>query len=162
MISLCYQRLLAFAFVLLVSTAAASAQQQLNWFWWKMEPSLALTADQSAQIDAIFKEGIAQLQLQKTELDRQESKLSGMIASMTEEAQVVRQIDRVEGVRSSLNKTRTLMLLHMRQILTPEQRTRLNALRDRREEERRQRERDRQRLSEESDKRSDGQRKRSN
>jgi Spy/CpxP family protein refolding chaperone len=156
MISPRYQRLLAFALGMLVSTAASA--QQLNWFWWKMEPSLALTAEQSSQIDAIFKEGIAQLQLQKTELDRQESKLSGMIASMTEEAQVVRQIDRVEGVRSSLNKIRTLMLLHMRQILTPEQRTRLNALRDRRDQERRQRERDRQRVSEDGGKRLDGQR----
>lgn len=159
MISPRYQRLLVFALGMLVSTAASA--QQLNWFWWKMEPSLALTAEQSAQIDTIFKDGIAQLQQQKIELDRQESKLSGLIASMTEEAQVVQQIDRVEGVRSRLNKTRTLMLLHMRQILTPEQRTRLNALRDRREVERRQRERDRQRLSEDGDRRLDGQRRRS-
>ena len=48
-----------------------------------------------------------------------------------------RQIDRVEAVRANLNKMRTLMLLHMRQVLTPDQRTRFNALHDRWEQENR-------------------------
>jgi Spy/CpxP family protein refolding chaperone len=132
------RRLLA-AMVLLLASSAASAQQ-LNWLWWKQEPSLKLTADQSSQIDAIFQEGIARLRDQKIELDRQEGNLSGLIASMVEEAKVIRQIDRVESIRAEMNKTRTLLLLHMRQVLTPEQRVKLNALRDRREQERLQRE----------------------
>jgi hypothetical protein len=44
---------------------------------------------------------------------------------------VARQIDRVELVRSSLNKTRTLMLLHMRQVLSADQRVKLTAMHDR-------------------------------
>ncbi len=147
MISSLCRRLLAVAFLL--SFSAAASAQQLNWFWWKMEPTLALSADQSTQIDAIFQEGIAQLQKQKDELDRLEGKLSRLIETMATEAEVTQQIDRVEATRSTLNKTRTLMLLHMRQVLKPEQRLRLNAMRDRREQERKAQE---QRLQQERDK----------
>ena len=127
--------------VFLLSWSAAASAQPLQWFWWKMEPTLTLTADQSAQIDGIFQAGIAQLRKQKNELDRLESELSRLIGTMATEPEVTRHIDRVEAVRSTLNKTRTLMLLHMRQVLTPEQRLKLNALRDRREQERRAQER---------------------
>ena len=129
------RRLAALVFVLAFA-AAASAQQQLNWFWWKSEPTLALSPEQSTQIDGIFQEGIAQLQKQKDELDRLETKLSRLIETMATEAEVTHQIDRVEATRSTLNKTRTLMLLHMRLVLKPEQRLKLNALRDRRDQER--------------------------
>ena len=130
MTSSLYRRLLAVVFVL--SFAAVASAQPLQWFWWKSEPSLALTPDQSTQIDAIFQDGIARLMQQKDELDRLEGRLSRLIETMADEAQVSQQIDRVEAVRSTLNKTRTLMLLHMRQVLKPEQRLKLNALRDRR------------------------------
>ena len=70
--SIC-RRLLTVVFLLSFS-AAASAQQQLNWFWWKSEPTLALSPEQSTQIEGIFQEGIAQLQRQKDELDRLEAK----------------------------------------------------------------------------------------
>ena len=97
--------------VLFLSLGAAASAQPLQWFWWKMEPTLALSADQSSQIDGIFQEGIAQLQKQKDELDRLEAKLSRLIETSASETEVTRQIDRVEAARSTLNKTRTLMLL---------------------------------------------------
>jgi len=37
-------------------------------------------------------------------------------------------VDKVEGIRGTLNKGRTLMPLRMRQVLTPEQRVTLNKL----------------------------------
>jgi Spy/CpxP family protein refolding chaperone len=128
------RRLMAVVFVLLCSGAASA--QPLQWFWWKMEPTLTLTTEQSTQIDGVFQEGIAQLHKQKDELDRLEGKLSHLIETLATEPDVARQIDRVEAARSTLNKTRTLMLLHMRQVLTPEQRLKLTALRDRRDQER--------------------------
>jgi Spy/CpxP family protein refolding chaperone len=157
MISCFYRRLLAFVCVL--SFSAVAAAQPLNWFWWKSEPSLALTSEQSTQIDAIFQEGIGRLMQQKDELDRLEGKLSRLIETMATEDEVTRQIDRVEAVRSTLNKTRTLMLLHMRQVLKPEQRLKLNALRDRRVQEQRQRDNDKAGASSGVGKRSDGSRK---
>jgi Spy/CpxP family protein refolding chaperone len=162
------RRLVAVVFVLSFS-AAASAQQQLNWFWWKSEPTLAVSPEQSTQIDGIFQDGITQLQKQKDELDRLETKLSRLIETSASEAEVTHQIDRVEAARSTLNKTRTLMLLHMRLVLKPEQRMKLNALRDRREQERRaidqrlQQERERLRNSPDASRSSsDGARKRPN
>ena len=130
MIPFLCRRLLAVVFVLAFSAAASA--QPLQWFWWKSEPSLALSPDQSAQIDAIFQEGIGRLMHQKEELDRLEAKLSRLIETSASETEVTQQIDRVEATRSTLNKTRTLMLLHMRLVLKPEQRVKLNALRDRR------------------------------
>ena len=135
MISSLCRRLLAVVFLL--SCSAAASAQQLNWFWWKMEPTLMLSTEQSTQIDAIFQDGIAQLQKEKDELDRLEGKLSRLIETSASEVEVTRQIDRVEAARSTLNKTRTLMLFHMRLVLKPEQRLKLNAMRDRRDQERR-------------------------
>jgi Spy/CpxP family protein refolding chaperone len=81
---------------------------------------------------------------------------------MADEGQVSQQIDQVEAVRSALNKTRTLMLLRMRHVLTPEQRVQLNALRDRREREQREREKQRQSQSSDGNKRPDDSRNRPN
>jgi Spy/CpxP family protein refolding chaperone len=136
------RRLLAVALVLLVTNVASAQPFQ----WWRMDSvrlELELSAEQSAQIEGIFRKAIADLRTQKDELDGEETKLSSMIASMADEAQVVRQIDRVESVRGAANKTRTLMLLHMRQVLTPDQRTTLNEIHARWEEEQQARDRER-------------------
>ena len=53
-----------------------------------------------------------------------------MVEFNADETQVVRQVDRVEATRASLNKTRTLMLLHMHQVLTPDQLVRFKAAHD--------------------------------
>ena len=62
------------------------------------------------------------------ELDQQEAELSRLIAANADEGVVVRQVDKVEGIRANLNKMRTLMLLRMRQVLSPDQRVQLNKL----------------------------------
>jgi Spy/CpxP family protein refolding chaperone len=125
----------------------ASAAQPLQW--WKMEPArseLKLTTEQSTEIEGIFQDAITLLRQQKDELDRLEGKLSRLIETSADEAQVTRQIDRVEMVRAALNKTRTLMLLHMRQVLSADQRVKLNAMHDRWEQQQgRQKDNDKQR-----------------
>ncbi len=81
------------------------------------------------------------LRRQKDELDKVEAQLSHLIETNADEAMVTKQIDHVEMARAALNKTRTLMLLHMRQVLTPDQRTKLSAMRDRPDRDQRNRER---------------------
>ena len=49
---------------------------------------------------------------------------------LDDEAIVVKQVDKVEGVRGHLNKMRTLQLLRIRQVLSPEQRVKLNKIHD--------------------------------
>ena len=124
-------RRLAFAALALSLSASAYAQPMQ---WWKSESAqqqIGLATDQAAKIDTIFQASMVDLRREKDELDKVEDKLSHLIETNADEAMVTWQIDHVEMARAALNKTRTLMLLHMRQVLTPEQRTKLNAMRDR-------------------------------
>ena len=79
-------------------------------------------------IETVFQAAISQLRQKKEELDKQEEVLSQQIAAGADETLVTRQVDSVEAIRSRMNKMRTLMLLHQRQVLSPEQRVKLNKL----------------------------------
>ena len=117
----------------LLALAAPLHAQSFGFSWWKdaqFQRDLGLTPDQTAKIDAIFQSTISVLRQKKADLDRQEDELSRMIAAGADEALVTRQVDKVESTRASMNKMRTLMLLHERQVLTPDQRVRLNKLHD--------------------------------
>ena len=112
---------------------AAQGQQQQPW-WRSQEiaTALGLSADQSTRIDKIFKTTRPDLRQEFEELDRLEAKLTQLIEGGTsDEAALARQIDRVETARAGANKTRSLMLWRMRQVLTPEQRERLKVLQER-------------------------------
>src|SRR4249920_3231339 len=115
----------------LLALAAPLHAQSFGFSWWKdaqFQRDLGLTADQTAKIDTIFQSTISLLRQKKADLDRQEDELSRMIAAGADESLVTRQVDKVESTRASMNKMRTLMLLHERQVLTPDQRVRLNKL----------------------------------
>ena len=110
---------------LILAGASAAMAQRVGLPWWKDEKvvrELGLSSEQSARIDTIFRATIGQLRQSKEELDRQEAELSRLIMVNADEVVVGRQIDKVESVRASLNKARTMMLLHMVRKLTPEQR----------------------------------------
>ena len=122
-------RIPAVAALLLLALVAPVHGQSFGFPWWRdaqFQRDLALTADQSGKIDAVFQKTIPSLREKRTELDAQEEELSRMIAANADEATVIRQVDKVEALRSHMNKMRTLMLLRMRQILSPEQRLKLN------------------------------------
>jgi len=121
----------ALAALLLVALAAPVDAQ--SFAWWKNEEfkkEVGLTTDQCAKIDAIFQATLPKLKQGHEELDRLEAELSKLIDVNADEPQVVKQIDRVEHTRASLHKMRTLMLLHMKQIVTPDQLARFNAAYD--------------------------------
>ena len=122
-------RLLPVLFML--ALAAPLHGQSFGFAWWKdpqFQHELGLSADQSARIDAIFEAAISQLRPKKEELDKQEELLSQQIVAGADEALVNKQVDRVEAIRSNMNKMRTLMLLKERQVLTPDQRLKLSKL----------------------------------
>ena len=117
--------------MLMLALADPLHAQSFGFPWWRdaqFQKDLTLTVEQSSRIDAVFQATIPNLRQQRQELDEQEAKLSGLIAANVDEAQVIRQVDKVEAIRASANKMRTLMLLRMRQVLTPEQRAKLNKL----------------------------------
>jgi Spy/CpxP family protein refolding chaperone len=120
----------ALALAALALTTPVQAQS-FGFPWWRdpqFQRELTLSADQSAKIEAIFQDAFAKLRQKKDELDQREDELSRMIATNADEGLVVRQVDKVEAIRAHMNKMRTLMLLHERQVLTPEQRVKLNKL----------------------------------
>jgi Spy/CpxP family protein refolding chaperone len=123
------RRLLPVVFVL--ALAAPVRGQGFGFAWWKdaqFQRDLALSAEQSARIDAIFQATISQLRSKKEELDKQEEVLSQQIVAGADEMLVTRQVDKVEAIRAHMNKMRTLMLLHERQVLSPDQRVKLSKL----------------------------------
>jgi Spy/CpxP family protein refolding chaperone len=114
-----------------LAPAAPVHAQSFGFAWWRdaqFQRDLALGADQTARIEAVFQAAISQLRQKKQDLDQQEEELSRMISSNADESLVTRQVDKVETTRAGMNKLRTLMLLHERQVLTPDQRAKLNRL----------------------------------
>ncbi|HEX3702758.1 MAG TPA: hypothetical protein VHU82_05470 [Vicinamibacterales bacterium] len=117
----------------LVVVALAGSVNAQSFAWWKSEQfqkDVGLTSDQCSRIDTVFQSTLVKLRQGKEELDAQEATLSRMIEANADEAQVSKQIDRVEAIRASLNKTRLLMLLHERQVLTPDQLVKFRAAHD--------------------------------
>jgi Spy/CpxP family protein refolding chaperone len=122
-------RLLPGLFVL--ALAAPVHGQSFGFAWWRdaqFQRDLSLSTDQIARIDSVFQAAVTQLRPKAEELTKQEELLSQQIAAGADEALVVKQVDRVEAIRSHLNKMRTLMLLQERQVLSPDQRVKLNKL----------------------------------
>lgn len=110
-----------------------SPQPSQRFAWWRSEQyqkNLGLTYEQVNRIEALFQAALPDLRKGRDELDRQEAELSRLIEINADEALVSRQVDKVEAIRSHLNKTRTLLLLHHRQVLTADQRVRLKAALD--------------------------------
>jgi Spy/CpxP family protein refolding chaperone len=99
----------------------ASAQ---GFKWWQSDTftrELGLTTDQSSKIEAVFQATVPVLRRQKDALDKAEADFNQMIEA-SDDAQVMAQVGVVEAARSELNKSRTMMLLRMRRVLTPDQR----------------------------------------
>ena len=99
----------------------ASAQ---GFKWWQSDTfirGLGLTQEQSTKIEGIFQHTVPVLRKQKDALDKAEADFNQMVEA-SDDAQVMAQVGVVEAARSELNKSRTMMLLRMRRVLTPDQR----------------------------------------
>ncbi|NUR53703.1 MAG: periplasmic heavy metal sensor [Acidobacteria bacterium] len=108
--------------------------------WWADEPErteLGITDQQSAAIEQIWQNAFPRLKELRERLDQLEDTLSQMIRDAADEATIMAHVDKVESTRTEANKSRVLMLYRMNRVLTPEQRVKLKALRDRRESSRR-------------------------
>lgn len=123
---------------LLFSALPALAQRPTDsprpFRWWKSDAftkELGLTADQSTRIDKIWETTRVELRQEYDELSKWEAKFSKLLQGDADEATLTRMIDRVETSRASANKTRSLMLVQMLKVLTPDQRARFGTLRDR-------------------------------
>ena len=111
-----------------------NSQSAPRFAWWRDEPyqrHLGLTSDQVSRLEAIWQASLPELRKGRDDLDRQEAELSRLIETNADETVVTRQVDKVEAIRGHLNKARTMVIWRHRQLLTPEQRVKLKAMRDR-------------------------------
>ncbi|MEQ1896528.1 MAG: periplasmic heavy metal sensor [Vicinamibacterales bacterium] len=121
----------------LFASGMASAQ---GFKWWtdeSVQKRLVLSPEQSRRLEEVFQQALPSLRSGRLRLEAAEQELSALIEGSIDEAPVVRQLERVEAIRTDVNKTRTLMLLHMRRVLSADQRLRLDELHHERERDRR-------------------------
>ena len=109
--------------------------------WWKAPETraeLGISDKQSKDIDEIFQETLPSLRGAKDELDKLDEAWTKLIKEGTADVSVVaKQVAQAEQARANLTTKRTVMLYRMHRLLTPEQRTKLDAMFERREAERR-------------------------
>jgi hypothetical protein len=123
-----YLRRLAAAFAILLLLAGPSAAQGFKWWMsdqYKRE--LGLTSDQSRRLEEIFQAALPTLREQKKTLDDAEKQFQ---QAMQREnySSVMEKVDHLEAARAALNRTRILMLVNMRKLLTTDQWIKLDAL----------------------------------
>jgi Spy/CpxP family protein refolding chaperone len=120
---------------------APDGRDQRRVPWWKAEDTraeLGISDKQSKDIDDIFQATLPSLRAAKDELDKLDEALAKLIKEGTADISVVaRQVGQAEQARAALTTKRTVMLYQMHRLLTPEQRTKLDAMFARREAERR-------------------------
>ena len=126
--------------VKLLSGMAALALAALVWTslpvtaqgfkWWqsdKYKKELGLTADQTRRVEEIFQKALPTLKVQKSALDEAEAKFERLV-ERGDDKEVMEQVNLVEAARADLNKTRAMMLLGMRKVLTREQWAKFNTM----------------------------------
>ena len=109
--------------------------------WWKAagtRAELGISDKQSKDIDDVFQATLPGLRAAKDELDKMDEAVAKLVKDSTADVSVVaRQVAQAEQARGNLTTQRTVMLFRMNRLLTPEQRTKLDAMFARREAERR-------------------------
>ena len=130
-----FRRLLPF-FMVLALTGPVRAQSTPPLAWWrepKFQRDLGLTTTSRIGSTGSSRPRSRTCVKRRPSSDAQEAELSRLIEANVDEAIIGRQSDHVEVIRADLNKSRTLMLVHMRQILSPEQRDKFKVLREERD-----------------------------
>jgi Spy/CpxP family protein refolding chaperone len=108
--------------------------------WWtteKYRQELRLTAEQSAEIERIVQGSMSRLKGDKEDLDQAQSDFRQLMERPNaSERELLKAAERLEMARFSMSKERTIMLVRIHSVLTPEQRRGLDAIAQRHEAER--------------------------
>jgi Spy/CpxP family protein refolding chaperone len=129
---LSFQRILILAVTVGISLVAAPCDAGRTKWWLSedIEAQLALTSGQVKEIEQIFEEvNPTCLHLQRA-LDDLESALARAM-NEDQDARAASLVSRVESARAAHSIARTMMLLRIYRVLTPEQRILLRGVRDR-------------------------------
>lgn len=116
--------------------AARPAQARRGFAWWKdaeVMREVGISAELSKQLDTLFHKRLPEAMAQEREFRKQETELNRLIKERTVGADVIAvQVDRVEAQRTTLNKTRTVMIYQMYQLLSADQYAKLVAYNEKR------------------------------
>jgi Spy/CpxP family protein refolding chaperone len=109
--------------------AASPAEAQVVKWWQEAEVrrDLALSPQQSEDVDQIFERALPTLRRNRQALDDAQATLGHLLAYGTE-AEVAAQVDVLVEAIATCNKARVLTLFDMYRVLTPVQRRKLAAL----------------------------------
>ena len=122
------------ALALLLASAAATAQPALEGKWWKrprIVQALGLTAAQSGELEKIFAAHKPKLIDLKADLEKKQFEYEqAMSAETIDRKRVEASVAAREQARARLQTELSLMELDMRQVLTPEQREKVQQLRE--------------------------------
>ena len=114
--------------------ASKPSTQDRRFKWWQdagVKAELGLSTRQSEKVDRIWESTVPSIRAAHDEMEGLQSELSRLIRENTADEKVVAlQIDRVEALRSQINKARSLMLYRMHRVLTKTQHETLTALMD--------------------------------
>jgi Spy/CpxP family protein refolding chaperone len=112
---------------------AALAQAQVEGKWWKrprIVQALGLTPQQTEELEKIFARSRPKIIDLKADLEKKQFAFQeAMTANKVDRKEVEALIEAREQARAQLQKELSLMELDMRQVLTPEQREKAEALR---------------------------------
>jgi hypothetical protein len=120
-------RRIAAAFAILLFLAVPSGAQGKWWMSDQYKRELALTADQSRRLEEIFQAALPTLRAEKKALDDAEKQFQ-QVMERGNYTSVMEKVDHLEAARGSLNRTRTMMLVDMRRLLTTDQWIKLDAM----------------------------------
>lgn len=103
--------------------------------WWasdKYKQELKLSAEQAAEIEKIFQTSMERLRVDKDDFDSAQGNFSQLMErTSADDREFQRAVDRLEMARYYVSKERTLMLVRIHSVLTPDQRKGLEAIRKR-------------------------------
>jgi Spy/CpxP family protein refolding chaperone len=115
----------AIAALAALACPGALSGQELDGKWWKhprAAQELNLTPEQSLEIEKIFVKSRPKLIDLRADLEKKQLALQVAMEDKTaDRAAVEKKIEEVETARASLQKTRAMMLLDMKQVLKPDQ-----------------------------------------
>jgi Spy/CpxP family protein refolding chaperone len=108
------------------------------FFWWRdaeVRLELQLTGEQVAEIERVYRSSLQERRRLRRAFDRADLELArAFVRGDVTDAEALTLIGRVEELRARRNLARTRMLIRMYQLLTPDERTRLAAIRRRRDD----------------------------
>ena len=141
-----WQRLIPLCALICLSANSLDGAQPRNGprEWWKSEEirqELELSDEAVASIEAIFQATMPDLRAAYRLLRKHQEQFDQLLEQVAvSEEEVLHEVDHLEAARAEANKARAMMLFKMRRVFTPDQRNKLDKIRERRQNERRTRE----------------------